>query len=542
MSATQYADLIVVNAKIWTGNATQPSAGALAVRDGRFVFVGDDQAAKHWLGPKTKLVDARGRRIIPGLIDAHLHLIQGGLHLSRLDLRPVASREEFVHAVAEYARGLRKGEWILGGRWSTESWPHPTEPTRQWLDGETTDNPALLYRMDGHNALANSAALRIAGIDREGPPDPTGGKIERDPATGEPTGILKESAIDLVTAHIPPPSAAELHRALAAAMEEAHRHGITTVHTMSAWNELAVLDEARAAGALSLRVRFYVSEDNWLEYLDRARLHQEDDRLRVCGFKQFMDGSLGSRTAYMTEPYADNPPDRPDWRGLLTAAAQDEPLLQRMCEAVDAAGFTPAIHAIGDQANHLLLDMYDKTAKTNGSRLGRRMRIEHAQHLLPGDVSRFVSQGVVASMQPFHKADDGRYAVKAIGADRCRTSHAFRSLIVSGAVVAFGSDWPVVSIDPLPGIRAAILGRTIDGKPFLPDGCISTAQALQAYTRGGAAAGGDEDRLGCIAQTFSADFVVLSRDLLSGSPADLAAAQTEETYVGGVQVWPRRAR
>ncbi len=538
LPSTQYADLIVVNARVWTGDMARPTATAFGVSAGRFVQVGDDQAARRWLGPRTKLVDARGRRIVPGFVDAHLHLIQGGLQLSRMDLRSVASRDEFIHAVAEYACGVREGGWILGGRWSTESWPNPAPPTRYWLDLAAAESPVLLHRMDGHEAVANSTALRIAGIDRAGPPDPPGGRIERDAATGEPTGILQESAIDLVTSRVPPPSAAEHRKALAAAIEEAHRNGITTVHTMSAWDELAILDQARVADALPLRVRFYVSEDDWLEYLDRAKAHQGNEWLRICGFKQFMDGSLGSRTAYMARPYADNAPDRTDWRGLVTAAAEKENFLQRMCDAVDGAGFSPAIHAIGDQANHLLLDIYEATVKANGARPGRRMRIEHTQHLLPGDIGRFAPFSVIASMQPLHKADDGRYAEKAVGAERCKTSYAFRSLLDSGAVIAFGSDWPVVSLDPILGIAAATSGRTIEGKPFLTEQSISVEEALRAYTVGGAAAGGDDDCLGRIAEGFLADFVILSGDILSLPAAVPAAISVEETYVGGSRVWP----
>jgi predicted amidohydrolase YtcJ len=538
LSATEPADLIVVNARVWTGNAAQPAATAFAVRDGRFICIGDNQTARGRLGPKTKLVDAGGRRIVPGFIDAHVHLVQGGLNLSRLNLHAVADRDEFIKAVGDRANRLGKNAWILGGRWSTESWPDPAQPTKQWIDQATANNPVLLHRMDGHEALVNSVALRIAGIDRSGPADPPGGKIERNASTGEPTGILKESAIDLVSAHVPPPSAEELRRGLAAATEEAHSHGVTTVHTMSAWNELATLDEARAAGELSLRVRFFVSEDNWLDYLDRAKAHAGDDWLRIRGFKQFTDGSLGSRTAYMARPYSDNPPDKPDWRGMLSAIAEKEGYLLRQCQGVDAAGFTPAVHAIGDQANRLLLDIYAETAKANGPRPGRRMRIEHAQHLLPEDVGRFAPLGVVASMQPLHKADDGRYAEKAIGAERCRSSYAYGILLDSGALVAFGSDWPVVSLDPLEGIAAATSGRTIEGQLFVPEQSITAEEALRAYTTGGAAAGGDDDLLGRIAPGFLADFVILSGDVLPPAPAKPTAARVDETYAAGKRLWP----
>lgn len=531
-----HADLIVTNALIWTGDPSRPAAAAFAVRDGRFVFVGDDHAA--WRGPDAHTVDAGGLRILPGLIDAHMHLISGGLLLSRLNLRDAADRAAFIEAVAARARTLRPGEWLLGGGWSTESWPDSTQPTKEWIDPVSPDNPVLLRRMDIHGALANSAALKIAGIDRDGPADPPGGKIERDPRTGEPTGILKEAATELVSKHVPPVSRAQQLSALKAAIREAHRHGLTAAHTMSAWSDLAVLDEARAAGELTLRVRFCVSEDDWRAFIPKARDFQGDARLRVFGLKQFADGSLGSRTAYMAEPFSDNPPEKADWRGLLGAALEKPGELQRMCNAVDAAGFGSVIHAIGDQANHLVLDAYAEAQRVNGPRPDRCMRIEHAQHLLPGDIGRFASLGVIASMQPLHKADDGRYAEKAVGAERCRTSYAFRGLLDAGACLAFGSDWPVVSLDPFQGLHAAVTGRTLDGKVFVPEQNITVEEALRAYTAGGARAGGDEDRLGRIAPGYFADFVLLDSDVLAAAGDDLTRVTVKETYVGGRRVWP----
>ena len=302
--AGTHADLIVVNAKVWTGDPARPEAQAFAVRDGRFVYVGDGDGAAAWRGPDTRVVDAAGARLIPGLIDAHVHLIGGGLQLARLNLRDAADRAAFIAAVADRARRAPKGEWILGGRWSTESWADPSPPTKEWIDPVTPEHPALLTRMDGHSALANSAALRLAGIDRNGPADPPGGRIDRDPRSGEPTGLLREGAVDLVSRLIPKETPAQLDSALAAAMREAHRHGITSVHTMSEWAELSAFARARDEGRLTLRVRFYVSEDDWTKYFEQARRIHGDDVLRVAGFKQFMDGSLGSRTAFMAEPYA----------------------------------------------------------------------------------------------------------------------------------------------------------------------------------------------------------------------------------------------
>ena len=370
---------IVTNARIWTGDPQEPTATALVVQNGRFVFVGNDDDARAYADDNVRPIDANGARIIPGLIDAHLHLVSGGLQLSRINLREVEDRDEFIREIAEQARAAHmEDRWILGGRWSTESWPDPTQPRKEWIDPVTPNNPVLLSRMDGHGALANSVALKLAGIDREGPADPIGGEIVRDPATGEPTGILRESAIGLVSRHIPAPSAQQLDQALTAAMRHANQHGITGVHTMSPWEYVAVFDRARSAGRLTLRIRQYVSEADWTEYIDKVRAHRGDDRLRLVGFKQFMDGSLGSRTAYMARPFADNPPDQPNRRGLLREVMHTEGELQRMCNAAHAAGLTPAIHAIGDQANHIVLNTYERLRKTHSA-----FRTPHSALLKP---------------------------------------------------------------------------------------------------------------------------------------------------------------
>lgn len=533
------ADWVVTNAKIWTADPDRPFAEVLAVRSGRFTYVGDDEdEARRCVGGKAKHIDAKGARIIPGMIDAHLHLLNGGLQLSRLNLRNVPDRKAFVEEIARRARETPKGAWILGGRWSTESWPDPTQPTKEWIDPVTPHHPVLLSRMDGHGALANTAALKLAGIDRAGPPDPPGGEIVRDPAANEPTGILRESAIDLVRDHIPVPSTRRKDQALDAAMTEANRHGITCVHTMSDWSAFTVFDRARKADRLTLRIRQYVNESDWNQYINRAKRNRGDDRLRIVGFKQFMDGSLGSRTAYMAEPYADNPPDQPDRRGLLLEVMHTKGKLSQMCHAAVAAGLGTAIHAIGDQANHLVLNIYENLQTRSGSRRSC-LRIEHAQHLLPGDIARFAELGVVASMQPLHKADDARYAELAIGPTRCRTSYAFRSLLDVGAPIAFGSDWPVVSLNPFLGMHAATTGRTLDGSVFVPEQNVTVEEALNAYTTGPAFASGDRDRLGKIKIGYHADFVILRKDPFSIVPDALKQIEVRQTYVGGRRVWPR---
>jgi len=539
----QHPDLIVTNAKVWTGNPVMPAAEAFAVADGTFIAVGSTEDILKLQVLKTVVLDAHGRRVVPGLIDSHLHLISGGQQLARLNLRDVKDRKEFVQAAREYAQTRKPGEWVLGGRWSTESWADPSQPTRQWIDAATGETPALLDRMDGHGALANSAALKLAGIDAKGPADPQGGRIERDPDTREPTGILKETAIDLVRKHVPPASQGELRSALTASMREANRFGITCVHTMSPWSDVAVLRAARKDGELSLRVRVYVMEDDWSPYHTRKNWDQDDDWVRISGFKQFADGSLGSRTAFMAEPFADTPGNR----GLPQEIISPPKRLEDACFEVGKDYYGCAVHAIGDQANHEVLSVYErlsprlKDCTLDWAMSGRPIpcvRIEHVQHLLPGDIGRFAKIGVVASMQPLHKADDGRYAEAAIGKERCKTSYAFRSLLDAGATLAFGSDFPVVTLDPFKGMHAAVTGRTLDGKVFVPEQNIKVEEALTAYTRGGGAACGESSRLGVIQVGALADFAILNDDILSMKPDDLPNTWVAYTYVGGKQVWP----
>ncbi len=538
-------DLVVHNAQIWTGNPDQPEATVLAVRGDEFAYVGDEFPESSRIGKRTQVIDAQQARVVPGLIDAHLHLISGGLQLTRLNLRDVPDRATFIERVATRAKATPPGRWILGGRWSTESWPDPTQPDRAWIDAVTGDRPTLLHRMDGHGALANSAALKRAGITRNGPPDPPGGLIERDAKTGEPTGILKESAIGLVSRHVPTPSAGELDTALAAAMHHANSQGITAVHTMSPWSEYAVLKRAGDADRLTLRVRMYVNESHWEPYIDKIGRRRGDEWLRICGFKQFMDGSLGSRTASMAEPYTDQPDNHGVLREVMYADGSTQPdatHLTRMCEAVVDEGLSPAIHAIGDQANRIVLDTYEQVRRGGQSQSDAHaipLRIEHAQHLLPEDIERFAKLGVVASMQPLHKADDGRYAVGAIGIERCRTSYAFRSLIESGAIVAFGSDWPVVSLNPMEGIHAAVTGRTLNNKTFVPEQNITSEQALRAYTNGAAHAACDDGKLGAIRPGALADFVILDADILSIREAAIRFVRVNQTFVGGRRVYAR---
>lgn len=539
----QRADLVILNGKVWTavdadGERSGPRLTAIAVIGDRISFVGDEASVGARTGPNTKIIDADGRRVIPGITDCHTHLISGGLQLARLTLRDVRSRGEFVRAVAREA-AKKRSEWILGGRWSVESWTDPYSPNKSWIDSVTRDTPVFLSRMDGHSALVNSAALRLAGIDRNGPRNPPGGEIERNPQTREPTGILKESAMALVRDLIPRPSAQDQHEALLRAMRHANSLGITAVHDMSELRDLAAFRSAEKSGELTLRITTYLSVSDWGLYADK--MHQfglNSEMLRLVGFKGYMDGSLGSRTAYMRYAYSDATREMPYPRGQLTVMADPPEEFDQLVALADSRGLQVAVHAIGDEANHLLVNAYEYALKRNRQKDARH-RIEHAQHLYLSDIDRIAVLGIVASMQPYHKADDGRYAEKAIGTERLAGSYAFRRLVDAGALVVFGSDWPVVTMNPFAGVDSAVNARTLAGDVWLPTHSLTVEESLRAYTVSAARAVHREDRRGTIEVGKYADIVILSDDPFTMPKEDVGKIEADITIVGGTVVFER---
>ncbi len=536
--------MAITNARVWTGNPDQPQARTILIRGERIVQVGDDTLLDNVPKGSALIIDAGGRRVIPGLVDCHTHIVSGGLALKKLRLRDAGSKEDFILRVKKCAAKLKPDEWVLGRGWSVESWTNPVEPTKEWIDAATEGRPALLTRMDGHQALANSKALAMAGITKE-TPDPVGGVIVRDPKTGEPTGILKDAASGLVRRLVPESSNMQKLTALQDAKALFNRHGVTMIHNMSSPSDGEVFITARTMPTLApvqeqLRIHSFCSIGRWPT--EPCFTPQGDeiaavvDWVRPAGFKGYMDGSLGSRTAYMRRPFLDNPAHEKNARGLLvefaTRQAPDDMLSQFRRAARNS--LQPAVHAIGDESNHLLLNAYETVLAEFPN---ARPRIEHAQHLLAADIPRFGRLGVIASMQPYHKADDGRYAEKRIGYERCKTSYAFKSLLDSGAVVCFGSDWPVVSNNPFLGIHAAVTGKTLDGKVFVPEQNITVEQALRCYTTSAAYACFMEDRLGMIKPGYLADIVILNEDVLS-IPADrIADVTVHTTIVGGAIAW-----
>jgi predicted amidohydrolase YtcJ len=528
------ADLVVYG-RIWTGDSARPWAEAVAVAGDTIALVGDSAEVARLVGEGTRVLARSGAMVTPGFMDGHLHFVDGGFVLASVDLRPATSPEDFVARLGAFAAEKQPGEWILGGNWDHESWPGAPLPRREWIDSVTPNNPVFVQRLDGHMALANSAALRLAKIDRS-TRDIAGGVIVRDPRSGEPTGVLKDEAMGPVYRAIPPASAVQRDAALRRAMEHAASRGVTTVNHVSVeWPDLGAYLRARDAGALTVRAALYFPLQDWRRVADTvAAIGRGDDRVWIGGVKGYVDGSLGSTTALFYAPYADDP----STSGVLVTP---EDSLRRWIGGADSAGLQVVVHAIGERANGLLLDVFDSVAQAHGRR-DRRFRIEHAQHLRRSDIDRIARSGVIASMQPYHAADDGRWAEKRIGPERIKTTYAFRSLLDRGAHLSFGSDWTVAPIDPILGIHAAVTRRTLDGKHpggWVPQEKITVEEALRAYTAGDAYAIFAEDRRGRLAPGYQADLVLLDRDLTRIPPETIDQAAVLATVVGGRVVFAR---
>ncbi len=524
------ATLIVTDARVWTGNPEQPWAEAVASDGEHIVAVGSNADISALAGDTTEVISVDGSMLVPGFIDTHVHFITGGTGLASVQLRDAATPEEFTKRIGEFAAGLEAGEWMLVGTWDHENWGGEL-PRRDWIDAVTPKNPVWINRLDGHMGLANSIALELAGVDAD-TPDVAGGEIVRDP-DGRPTGILKDNAMTLVEAAVPEPGEVQLDRQAAAAMRYVAGNGVTTVHDMAGWDSLATYRRARANGSMITRVYSVVQLPDWERLRDEVAANGwGDEWLRIGGLKAMMDGSLGSHTAAFLEPFT----DAPDERGLLI---QEVAEVRQWVGDADAAGLQVMVHAIGDSAIRDLLDIFLDVAESNGAR-DRRFRIEHAQHIHPDDLARFAAQDVIASMQPYHAIDDGRWADKVIGKERAKTTYAFRSLIESGAHVAFGSDWFVAPATPVEGIYAAVTRRTLDeANPdgWVPEQKIRVEQALRAYTTEGAYASFEEDIKGVLKPGMLADFVLLDRDLTVIPPETIREAKILKTVVGGKVVY-----
>ena len=525
------ADLILTRAKIYTVDPASPWAEAAAVAGGRILAVGSAQDIQCLAGPRTRVLDLQGRLVLPGFTDSHVHFIEGGQTLLGVQLHGAQSPAEFTARIAAKARDLPEGEWILGGNWDHQDFPRAELPRRDWIDPVTPRHPVCVSRMDGHMVLCNTLALRLAGVDRH-TPAPDGGAIVRD-AAGEPTGVLKDAARDLVYRHIPAATPAQLRTMAETALREAAAQGVTTVHDVSGEQGFPVYQDLLREGRLTTRMAMFfpiAALDGILKLGLKSGFGC--DRLRFIGLKGFTDGSLGSGTALFFEPYTDEPENR----GLFHQQMFPEGVMERRVRAADARGLEVAVHAIGDRAVATLLDIYEGLE----ARSGRRPRMEHAQHPRPADIRRMARLGVIASVQPYHAIDDGRWAAGRIGRERLPWAFPYRSFLDAGVPMAFGSDWPVAPINPIMGIYAAVTRATLDGQHpegWVPAQRIPLEAAIHASTLGGAFAEGAERRKGSISPGKLADFAVLDRNLFELPPERIQEARVHMTLCGGEVVF-----
>ncbi len=527
-AADKSLDLALVNAKVWTGRPGARQEAAVGIIGDRIAAVG--ATAVHARTTKsTRVIDLNGAFVMPAFTDNHTHFLRGAVMLTQPNLLDSTSRADFAARIGAAARA-RPGKWILGGSWDEHRLGGEL-PTREWIDAVTGDTPVAVPRTDLHSYLLNSVALKLAGITRN-TPDPAGGVIVRD-ARGEPTGIVKDNAKNLVDQIVPPPSDADTDEHMRFGIAHGLSKGVAQAHNPEPfdWNTYFALRRLRQKGETGMRFYAMVPIQDWEKMAAIvAKEGRGDDWVRWGAVKGLADGSLGSRTAVFHDDYT----DAPGQRGVRVISSAD---LRTFVMGADAHGLHVSVHAIGDEANDDVLDLYAEVAAKNGPR-DRRFRIEHAQHLTQTAIARFATQKVIASVQPYHAIDDGRWAVQRIGPKRLQGIYAFRSLIDGGATVTFGSDWPVAPLDPLTGVYAAVTRRTIDGanpNGWLPDQKTTVEQALICYTRNNAYAGFMEDRTGQIATGYLADITVLDADLLSIDPLKIPAAKVLRTFVGGIQ-------
>ena len=525
-------DIIFLNGDIYTGTAAR--AQAMAVGNGRILAIGSNDEIRQLKQSHTEVVDLGGHFVMPGFNDAHVHLAAGGLVHLEVDLVGVKSLAEMQQRIADHAKATPPSDWIIGRGWDHTLWSGETLPTRQDIDSVTGNHPAIFVRVDGHIGVANTAALKSAGILLR-TPDPHGGKIDRD-KSGTATGILRETAKDMMLARVPRPSLAQRRRGIEMAMAEAARVGITSVQDNSEWEDFLVYEELEKEGKLTLRISEWLMFNQPLALLQEHRAHHpaEDPMLHTAMLKGFMDGSLGSRTAALMAPYTDDP-------GNSGLPQYDQATLNRMAVERSAAGFQLGFHAIGDRAAQMALDAFaeaERDAHQNHRERDFRFRIEHDQIIDPGQIDEYRKLGVIASVQPNHLLTDMSWAVERIGPERAKTSYPWRSFLDQGVRIAFGTDYPVEPITPFRGVYSAVTRKNEAGtKEYFPAQKLTIQEALAAYTTGAAYAQFAEKEKGTLAPGMLADFVVLDRDLTKIPPPQILKTQVLRTVVGGKTVY-----
>ncbi|MFZ5516175.1 MAG: amidohydrolase [Candidatus Zhuqueibacterota bacterium] len=527
------ADLILFNGKIFTVDSNHPWAEACAVKDGKFIAVGDSKTVNQHAGGATERIDLQGRLALPGFNDAHVHFSDGGFYLSGIELRNAGDEADFARKIKDYVAAIPKGEWILGGNWDHEVWPSKKHPTKELIDDVTRDHPVFVQRLDGHIALANSLALKMAGITKD-TPNPQGGEITKDSRTGEPTGILKDAAQSLVSAVIPAYTRDQVKRAILAAMRHANECGLTSIQDNSSAVDYDIYQELLTNGELTLRVNAWRPISLYEEFAQQGISPAHgNDMLRLGTMKVFSDGSMGAGTALFYEPYQDDP----STCGLPIYQEQE---LYELIQKVDKTGLQIAAHAIGDKANAWMLNAFEKAFAANGRRDARH-RIEHSQVVLPQDIRRFHDLGIIASIQPSHCIDDMRWAEKRIG-DRVQHSYLFNSFVKADVHIAFGTDWAVEPLNPMLGLYAAVTREFPDGGPvggWFPDEKITLAEAIEFYTLGAAYAEFQENVKGTIQVGKLADLVVLDKNLFETPPREILTTKVDMTLLAGKVVFKR---
>ncbi len=530
------ADLVILNAIIYTGDAAKPRVEALAVEGERIVAAGTSREIRARVGPKTKVVDLKGRFAMPGFNDAHIHLASGGLAKLAVELGGSKSLAAFQQRIRERVKDYRPGDWVVGRGWDHTLWPEKRFPTRQDLDAVSVDHPMFFTRVDGHVSVANSKALSLAAI-TNATPNPSGGEIERDAATGEATGMLKETAASLVSRKIPPPDKEQRRRGILLALADAARFGITSIQDNSGWDDFLIYEQLKGEGLLTVRITEWLPFQASLARLEemRKRGGTSDPWLKTGALKGVTDGTLGSRTAAMLAPFADDA----STSGILRIPEAD---IRQMTVERDKAGFQIALHAIGDKANRVSLDAFAEARAANGTRDSRH-RIEHAQVIAPEDFSRFAELGVIASMQPVHQSSDMRWAVDRVGPERAHGAYAWNTFGKRGVRLAFGTDFSVEPMNPMLGLYACVTRELPGGGPpggWFPDEKIPLDVCIAAYTQGSAYAEFEEKNKGKLAPGMFADLVVLSADITQVAAAQLPKTEVLMTFVGGKLVYEKK--
>jgi predicted amidohydrolase YtcJ len=506
------------------------AATAMAVAKGKIILMGSNQQIESLKGPNTQVVNLLGHFVMPGFNDAHTHLASGGFEKLNVDLVGTKSLDDMKQRISARAKTATPGEWITGRGWDHTKWTEQKTPTRQDIDSVTGDHPAIFNRVDGHIAIANSAALKAAGITAQSP-DPHGGKIDRD-EKGEPTGILRETAMGAVFDKIPAPTPAQRRRAAELALADAAQWGITSAQDNSDWEDFLTYEQLEKEGKLTLRISEWLPFDAPLAELESRRTHHPaaDSMLHTTMLKGFMDGSLGSRTAAMLAPFADDPKNE----GI--PRYEQDALDQKSAERAKA-GFQLGFHAIGDRGARMALDAF-AVAEQQSSKRDFRFRIEHAQVVAPEDYKKFKNLDVIASVQPNHLLTDMNWAEPHIGPERAKYSYAWREFLNNGVHLAFGTDYPVEPITPFRGVYCAVTRQNEAGnKSYFPEQKLTIDEAIAAYTTGSAYAEFAEKEKGTLSPGMLADFIVLDRDITKVAPAEILKTRVLRTVVGGKTVY-----